>query len=142
MTRALGLDLGERRIGVALSDSAGAVATPYELLERSQNRTEDHRRIVALVTETSAEVVVVGLPLSLDGSRGPAARAVEAEVAELHERLAVPVELWDERLSTVEAAKRLRSVGRPRAARRRGTIDQVAATVILQAWLDATRPRA
>jgi putative holliday junction resolvase len=113
VTRALGLDLGERRIGVALSDSAGAVATPYELLERSQNRTEDHRRVAALVTETSAEVVVVGLPLSLDGSRGPAARAVEAEVAELRERLAVPVELWDERLSTVEAAKRLRSAGRP-----------------------------
>jgi putative Holliday junction resolvase len=139
VTRALGLDLGERRIGVALSDSAGRLATPYEVVQRSDDRTRDHARIAELVTETSAEVVVVGLPLSLDGARGPAARGVDLEAAELRERLGVPVELWDERLSTVEAAKRLSDAGL-RARERRRTIDQVAATVILQAWLDATRP--
>lgn len=140
MTRALGLDLGERRIGVALSDSAGTVATPYEVLHRSLDRSRDHQRIVELVAETGAEVVVVGLPLSLDGTRGPAAQAVEAEAAELQQRLGVAVELWDERLSTVEAAKRLAGAGLgPR--RRRHTVDQVAATVILQAWLDASRSR-
>lgn len=140
MPRALGLDLGERRIGVALSDSAGTVATPYEVVQRSRDRAQDHDRLAELVLETSADVVVVGLPLSLDGSRGPAARQVEAEVGELRARLGVQVELWDERLSTVEAGKRLSGAGL-RADKRRRTVDQVAATVILQAWLDATRPR-
>ncbi|MGH9214363.1 MAG: Holliday junction resolvase RuvX [Acidimicrobiales bacterium] len=140
MTRALGLDLGDRRIGVALSDSAGALALPYEVVERSGDRGRDHGRIAELVDETAAGVVVVGLPLSLDGSRGPAALAVEAEAAQLESRLGVPLVLWDERLSTVEAAKRLAAAGLS-AKKRRRTIDQVAATVILQAWLDATRPR-
>jgi putative holliday junction resolvase len=140
LTRALGLDLGERRIGVALSDSAGTLATPYAVVERSGDRSQDHRRIAALLAETSAEVIVVGLPLSLDGTRGPAARAVEREAAELAERVEVPVELWDERLSTVEATRRLADAGlRGRKGRR--TVDQVAATVVLQAWLDATRSR-
>lgn len=140
MPRALGLDLGDRRIGVALSDSAGTVATPYEMVPRSGSRARDHARLAELVGETEAEVVVVGLPLSLDGTKGPAALKVEAEVAELRDRLPVPVELWDERLSTVEARRRLQSA-RVRRGRARRTIDQVAATVILQAWLDATGPR-
>lgn len=140
MSRALGLDLGERRIGVALSDSAGTLATPYEVLTRSGDRARDHARLAAMVDETGAEVVVVGLPLSLDGSHGPAATRVEAEVEELRGRLGVPVDTWDERLSTVEAERRLRSAG-VRGRRRRHVVDQVAATVILQSWLDATRPR-
>jgi putative Holliday junction resolvase len=137
--RALGLDLGERRIGVALCDSAGTLATPYEVVQRSGDRRHDHRRIAELVDEAGAEVVVVGLPLSLDGSVGPAAAGVEAEVAELREHLGVPVEVWDERLSTVEAGRRLQTAGVP-GRKRRHVIDQVAATVILQSWLDATRP--
>ena len=140
MSRAVGLDLGTRRIGVALSDSAGTLATPYAVVVRSGDRERDHARIAALVAEAEAEVVVVGLPLSLDGTRGPAALAAEAEATELEARLGVPVVLWDERLSTVEAGKRLASAG-IRGRKRRGTVDQVAATVILQAWLDATRPR-
>lgn len=139
MPRALGLDLGERRIGVALCDSAGTLATPYEVVQRSGDRQRDHRRIAELVDEAGAEVVVVGLPLSLDGSVGPAAAGVEAEVAELREHLGVPVEAWDERLSTVEAGRRLQTAGVP-GRKRRHVIDQVAATVILQSWLDATRP--
>jgi len=137
--RALGLDLGARRIGVALCDSAGTLATPYEVVQRSGDRQRDHRRIAELVDEAGAEVVVVGLPLSLDGSAGPAAQGVEAEAAELREHLLVPVELWDERLSTVEATRRLQSAG-VSGRKRRHVIDQVAATVILQSWLDATRP--
>lgn len=139
MPRALGLDLGERRIGVALCDSAGALATPYEVLLRSGDRRRDHGRIGELVDEAGAEVVVVGLPLLLDGSVGAAAAGVEAEVAELRDHLGVPVEVWDERLSTVEAARRLQTAG-VSGRKRRHLIDQVAATVILQAWLDATRP--
>ena len=77
--------------------------------------------------------------MSLDGSVGPAAAGVQAEVAELREHLGVPVEVWDERLSTVEAGRRLQSAGVP-GRKRRHVIDQVAATVILQSWLDATRP--
>jgi putative Holliday junction resolvase len=139
VARALGLDLGERRIGVALCDSAGVLATPYEVVTRSGDRARDHARIGALVEEAGAEVIVVGLPLSLDGSKGPAALGVEAEVAELRDHLGVRVELWDERLSTVEATRRLRSAG-VSGRKRRHVIDQVAATVILQAWLDAAQP--
>lgn len=137
--RALGIDLGEKRIGVALSDSAGTMATPYEVVHRSGSRTRDHERIAALAEEAGAELLVVGLPLSLDGSKGPAARAVEAEVEELSVQVGLPVELWDERLSTVEATRRLRAAG-VRGPKRRHVIDQVAATVILQSWLDANLP--
>lgn len=139
MVRAIGLDLGERRIGVALSDSAGTLATPYEVVTRSGDRTRDLARLAELVAEADAEVVVVGLPLSLDGSRGPAAQRVEVEVDELRARLGVPVELHDERLSTVEAERRLRTAG-VKGRQRRHVVDQVAATVILQSWLDASRP--
>jgi putative Holliday junction resolvase len=140
VTRALGLDLGARRIGVALSDSGGVLATPYEVVERTGDRGRDHARVAALVEETGAEVVVVGLPLSLDGTVGPAARAVLEEVEELRATLPVEVVTWDERLSTVEAERSLRAAG-VRTGRHRRIVDQVAATVILQSWLDAGRPR-
>jgi putative Holliday junction resolvase len=138
--RALGIDLGERRIGVALSDSAGTMATPYEVVTRSGDRARDHQRLAELVEETGAEMVVVGLPLSLDGTRGPAVARIEDELDQLRPRLGVPVDTWDERLSTVEAERRLRSAG-VGGRRRRHVVDQVAATVILQSWLDATRSR-
>jgi putative holliday junction resolvase len=140
MMRAIGLDLGTRRIGVALSDSAGTVATPHDVLTRSSDRARDHSRIAELVHEAGAEVVVVGLPLSLDGSVGPAARGVLDEADELRTRLAVSVVTWDERLSTVEAQHRLRAAG-VKGRRGRRVVDQVAATVILQSWLDAGQPR-
>ncbi len=138
--RAIGLDLGTRRIGVALSDSAGTVATPYDVLTRSGDRADDHRRIAELVADAAADIVVVGLPLSLDGSVGPAARGVLDEADELRARLPVGVVTWDERLSTVEAQQRLRSAG-VRGRKGRRVVDQVAATVILQSWLDAGQPR-
>jgi putative pre-16S rRNA nuclease len=138
--RALGLDLGARRIGVALSDSAGRVATPYDVVARSGDRARDRHRIGELVDDVDAEVVVVGLPLSLDGSVGPAARAVLDEADELRLELAVAVVTWDERLSTVEAQRRLRAAS-VKGQRGRRAVDQVAATVILQSWLDAGQPR-
>ncbi|HEY7073043.1 MAG TPA: Holliday junction resolvase RuvX [Acidimicrobiales bacterium] len=139
MARAVALDIGTRRIGVALSDSAGTVATPYEVVTRSGDRSRDHRRIAELVEEAGAEVVVVGLPLSLDGSTGPAAQAVLDEVDELRAALPVGVLTWDERLSTVQAERSLRAM-RVRKGRHRQVVDQVAATVILQSWLDAGQP--
>lgn len=132
--RALALDLGSKRIGIALS--AGSLATPYEVLDRSGDRGRDHRAVAEHVAETGAEVVVVGLPLSLDGSVGPAAERVLAEVDDLAGALAVPVETWDERLSTVTAERSLMEQ-RMRAQARRRVVDKVAAAVILQSWLDA-----
>lgn len=136
--RALGLDLGTKRIGVALSDSAGSLATPYEVLTRSGSRPADHRRVAALVDEAGAEVVVVGLPLSLDGSLGPAARAALDEVEELRVALTVPVETHDERLTTVTAHRDLAAAG-VQGRERRKVVDQVAAAVMLQGWLDHRR---
>lgn len=139
--RALGIDLGAKRIGVALSDSAGTMATPYEVVQRSGDRPRDHRRIAALAEEAGAEVLVVGLPRSLDGSDGPAAVAARAEAAELAEATGLPVELWDERLTTVTAERDLMALDLKAPARRK-VIDKVAASVLLQAWLDHRRTTA
>jgi putative Holliday junction resolvase len=134
--RAIGVDLGSRRIGVAVSDSAGAVASPIEVLLRSGDEERDHRGLQALVSEYEAEVAVVGLPISLDGSEGPAATAYRAEAERMGDRLSVPVETYDERFTTVTAEQQLREAG-VRGPDRRKIIDKVAAAVLLQAWLDS-----
>jgi putative Holliday junction resolvase len=105
------------------------------VLVRTGTRADDHRRIARLVEEEEAEVVVVGLPLSLDGSRGPAARAAVAEADDLRMVVGVPVELFDERLTTVSAQRALTEAGVRSDAGRR-VVDKVAAAVMLQAWLD------
>lgn len=137
--RTLGLDLGSRRIGVAVSDGDEVLATPYETVERSGSEAADHRRIADLIQETEAGRVVVGLPLSMDGTVGPAAAGVLAEVGRLADLLDVPVETYDERLTTVTADRVLREQG-VSGRRRRRIVDQVAAAVILQAWLDGRPP--
>jgi putative Holliday junction resolvase len=133
--RAVGIDLGSKRVGVAVSDPGGILASPHAVLQRGADHAEDHRRIAEVVEETGAGVVVVGLPLSLDGSRGPAARLVEDEVEELRAALPVPVELYDERFTTVSADRSMQE-RRMKAPARRKVVDQVAAAVLLQAWLD------
>jgi putative Holliday junction resolvase len=133
--RALGIDLGSKRIGVALCDSGGVLATPWETVQRSGDRTRDHRRLLDLAAEAEVEVLVVGLPLALDGSVGPAATSVLEEVEELRATASVPVETYDERLTTVTATRLLRERGVSGKARRK-VVDQVAAAVILQSWLD------
>lgn len=142
----LGIDLGSVRIGIAVSDSARTLATPRGVLQRSGDPAADLARIAALVEETEATEVVVGLPVSLDGTRGPAARNVQREVERLRARVSVPVVLVDERLSSVEATRRrreARAVGktRPRAplGARRAPVDANAAAIILQAYLDGAR---
>lgn len=135
--RALALDLGSKRIGIALS--SGRLATPYEVLTRVGDRRVDHRRIAEHVAEVEADLVVVGLPLSLDGSVGHAAERVIAECDQLAAVLDVPVETWDERLSTVTAERSLMEQ-QMRAQARRRVVDKVAAAVILQSWLDARPP--
>ena len=138
--RALGLDLGSKRIGVSVSDSDGTLATPIETLQRQGSRAVDHKAIAELVREWEAEIVVVGLPLSLDGTKGPAAEEAESEITALGDTLTVPVVPYDERLTTVTAERSLMEQGITGPARRR-VVDQVAAAVILQAWLDAGMPR-
>jgi putative holliday junction resolvase len=137
--RVLALDLGSRRVGVAVSDPSGTLASPYDTVHRSGSREVDHRRIRELIEETGAERLVVGLPLSLDGSEGPAAGQVLAEVDELGGRVGVPVETYDERLTTVTADRHLREQGLDGRARRK-VVDKAAAAVLLQSWLDA-RPQ-
>jgi len=138
--RVLGLDLGSKRVGVAVSDRSGTIASPLTVLARSGKVSTDHARIAALVTEEEAELVVVGLPLSLDGSLGPAARAALAETEALATVVAVPVESFDERLTTVTADRSLMEANL-RAPDRRRVVDKVAAAVMLQAWLDRRAAR-
>ena len=136
--RVLGIDLGSRRIGVALSDPTRTVASPLEVLERQRTHADDHRAIFALAREHDAGTVVVGLPLSLSGDTGPAARAVLAEVDEMKAAApgTVAVEVFDERLTTVTAERSLREARMRREARRR-VVDKVAAAVMLQAYIEA-----
>lgn len=136
--RALGLDLGSKRIGVALSDSAGVMALPYEVLQRTGDRERDHRRIAALVAETEAEIVVVGLPLSLDGAPGDMTERCQRFARQLEGRYHLPVALVDERLTSVEAEARLRDRGLD-WRRRKATLDAEAAAIALQAYLDSHR---
>ena len=133
--RAVGIDLGTRRIGVAVSDRGGVLASPHEVVARTGDPEADRRRLASLVAELEAERVVVGLPLSLDGSVGPAARAALEEAEALGRLLPVPVETFDERLTTVTADRALSGNKGGSRARRR-VIDKAAAAVMLQAWLD------
>jgi len=137
--RAVAIDLGQARIGVALCDSGGTVATPYETIERSGDEASDHERLSALASEAGAVVVVVGWPVSLDGTEGPAAVAARAEAGRMAGLVGLPVVMHDERLTTVTAERALRHAG-SRRRRRRGVVDQVAAAVLLQSWLDGGGP--
>lgn len=133
MGRVMGLDLGARRVGVALSDSGRALATPYEVIDRAG--ADLAARLREIVADEQVEAVVVGLPVSLSGEEGPAASAARDQAARLEEELAVPVEMFDERLTTVSAQRPLKELDMKGAARRR-VIDKVAAAVMLQSWLD------
>jgi putative Holliday junction resolvase len=139
MQRVLGLDVGDRRIGVSVSDPTRTIARPLETIVRA-SRKEDFAAIAALVAEHDVGLIVVGRPLSLDGSEGPQARRIAHYAAALAESLNVPVTSWDERYTTVTAEEIL-GLGsqKKRRARRsdRGGVDTVAAAVILQSYLDS-----
>ena len=138
--RVVGIDLGTKRIGVAISDSDGALALPFDVVVRSGDRHRDHRKLGELVEEAEATRVVIGLPLSMDGSVGRAAQAALDEAEELRAVLTVPVETFDERLTTLSADRSLLQMKMKADARRR-VVDKVAAAVMLQAWLDSRRAR-
>jgi putative Holliday junction resolvase len=138
--RVLALDVGSRRLGVAVSDPSGTVASPLATLPR-RGPAQDAEALAALAAEQDAATVVVGLPVTLAGREGPAAAAVRAYLAELAPLLpGLRFELADERLSTVAAERALVGGGVRRRARR-GVVDQVAASVFLQTWLDGARAR-
>lgn len=143
MARVLALDVGERRIGVAVSDPTGTLARPLTAIFRA-SRQQDFEAIARLVEEYEVERIVVGLPLSLDGSEGPQARQIRRYAQRLAQAITVPLVFWDERYSTVTAEEMLRVAGkRSRRTRRgqrrpaRGDVDATAAAVLLQAYLDA-----
>ena len=135
----LGLDLGDARIGVALSDPDRRMAVPIGTVYVGRPPGE-LKAIAALVAEHGATLVVLGLPLSLDGSHGPRARQAEGFATALRAILEVPVELADERLTTVEAERGLREAG-VKGRARRSVVDAAAARILLQGWLDAHRVR-
>lgn len=136
--RVLAVDVGTRRIGVAVSDPTGTVASPLATVPR-RTPAEDAKALAALAAEHAATTLVVGLPVTLAGRVGPAAKAVRAWLDELAPLLpGLDLQLADERLSTVAAERALVGGGVRRRARRE-VVDQVAASVFLQTWLDARR---
>ena len=135
--RVLGLDVGERRIGVALSDPLGLSAQRLMVLER-RSTDRDLEALRVLVAQHEVETVVVGLPLTMRGEQGTQARKVTTFAQMLRRRLSIPVEFLDERLTTVQGERALLETNTSRRKRKQ-TIDQVAAQLILQQFLDLHR---
>ncbi len=133
--RALGIDFGLKRVGLALSDPDGRMALPHAVLERS-TRDKIFADIVSVIESRGVQAVVVGLPLALDGEETLTTRQARNFAQSLARRTAVPVHLMDERLSSAEAEARLKEAGLcPK--KRKSRLDSQAACLILQAWLDA-----
>ena len=138
--RIMALDIGARRIGVALSDSTGVLASPLTTL-RAEPRAAAIARIATLVAQHEVAQLVVGLPLTLSGEVGPQAQLVQAFVGELRPAVAVPIHMFDERLTTVAAERMMIDLG-IKPDRRKARIDEVAASIILQDFLESQRDRA
>ncbi|GAC1567140.1 MAG: Holliday junction resolvase RuvX [Ktedonobacteraceae bacterium] len=153
MTRLMALDVGDVRIGVALSDASGFLASPYTTLRASRDETQTWEAIRRLIRETEAERLIVGLPISLDGEIHAQGARVQAFAERLKQHITIPITFWDERLSTVEAQRLLakreqevqgararsssrRTGGSSRRRRKQQEIDALAAAVILQEYLD------
>jgi len=135
----LGVDVGSVRVGLAASDPAGILATPIETLDRDLESGGDQGAIAAVVLQREVLEVVVGLPLSLSGSEGPAATGARVYATALAARVSpTPVRLVDERLTTIDAHRQLRDSGLPGRSQR-AVVDQAAAVLILQAALDAEK---
>lgn len=137
MGRVLALDVGEKRVGVALCDETQTLARPLFTLKRASKK-EDFARLTAACREHAVEKVIVGLPKTLRGEEGAQAQRVRRYAAAVQAALDLPIEFWDERFSSVDARERLASAGRrPRA---KGDIDSAAAAIILQEYLDSHNP--
>lgn len=135
--RMLALDIGEKRIGVAVSDPSGTVATPVTILDATR-LTADGADLRRLIEEYDAEVVVVGLPLSLDGSEGPQAQRVRRVARRLEGFVEIPLVFADERLSSTQASRAMGEAGAS-VREQRKDLDKIAASILLQTYLDARR---
>lgn len=135
--RALGLDLGSVRVGVALADPLGLTAQPFGILKR-RDLDRDLAPLLAIVGTHEVGTIVVGYPLLLSGAAGASASDARRFVERLAPRAGIPVVLWDERLTTVQAERALREGG-VRGPRRRQLVDAAAAAIMLQSWLDRSR---
>jgi len=133
--RILGLDIGSKRIGVAVSDELGYTAQPVETIQ-SKGMEADLDRIATLVRQFNAEEIVVGLPLNMNGTEGPEAKKVRMLIEKIAAKIDIPVREWDERLSTVAAERTLLEADMSRSKRRK-VIDRIAAVLILQGYLDS-----
>lgn len=133
----LGLDLGDKTIGVAVADLSRFIATPIEVIRRERFML-DAQRLLALIEDRKAAGVILGLPLNMDGSEGPRVQSTRAFARNLEKLTPLPISFWDERLSTVAAERALLEADTSRK-RRREVIDQVAAGYILQGALDRMR---
>lgn len=140
--RRLGVDPGQKRVGLALCDDDGQLAYPHGTLPGGGGTAQVASRIAEAARELEVKEIVLGLPLSLDGSEGPAARKARSLARALERALddRVPVHLLDERLTTVSASRQMRAAG-VSARKQRERIDQAAATVLLQAFLDGVAAR-
>ena len=132
MSRVMAVDLGSARTGIAVSDELGMLAQPWKTLPGGDAALE---AVVGAVGELKPSRVLVGLPRNMDGTYGPAAELSRAFADQLRSRVECVVDLWDERLTTVAAQRALRESGR-KARDQRGVVDQVAAQILLQSWLD------
>jgi len=154
MARWMALDVGEARIGVAISDATGFLASPYTTLHVTRDESQTWKAIQRLIKETETEGLVIGLPISLDGAIHSQAIQVQAFAEHLREHITIPLTFWDERLSTVEAERLLlergdtnlgkrnqttggRKSNQSKRRRKKQEVDALAATVILQEYLDA-----
>jgi len=136
----MGLDVGDRRVGVAVSDAMGLTAQPVMTLVRS-NRRQDMRSLLRLIRKFECTQIVVGNPLYMSGDQSPQASKAQAFAEILREETGMPVHLWDERLTTTEAHRHLHASGLP-GSQHKKVVDQVAAVLILQGYLDAMAIRA
>jgi putative holliday junction resolvase len=136
MARILSLDVGEKRIGIAVSDPNGIIAQGVKVYSTSGSRTKDVAEINEVVREFTPALIVIGLPKNLDGSLGPKAKEIMRFADSVRAVTGVPVDLWDERFSTDEA-HRIFDMAEIKRKKRRGSIDMMAAQIILQGYLDA-----
>jgi putative holliday junction resolvase len=132
--RVLAVDVGSVRVGIALSDPTATIAQPFEVIDRRS--VDPARRIAQLVTDQEVERIVIGRPLRLDGTSGDAVKEAERLGQRIARVVAVPIEYWDERLTTVQAEHDMVNAGMRRNERRE-RVDKVAAALILQSYLDA-----
>ncbi len=138
MGRVVGIDPGAARIGIAISDDEGSIAFPRATVPAKGGWADAARRVGEALEDEELELLVVGLPLRLDGTEGEAARRARGLGEALAAELGIPVAYWDERLTTVAAERSLSEMGR-RGSRRRDVVDQSAATILLQGYLDAKK---